>query len=94
MSVDRFGNHSLIVCDDPTHFMGTAETPQDATDRPDVCLRTAMRTRPNGCATIEREWDHVVWGCGHDVNLITDRPFETVTRLSGQPLSPIYLWIL
>ncbi len=86
MSVDRFRDHVLIVRDDPTYFMSTAETPQDAADRPDISLCTTTRARPNGRATIEREWNHIVWGCGHDLNLITDRPFETVTRLSGQPL--------
>ncbi len=91
MAVDRFRNHILVVRDDPTHFMGTAETPQDSADGPDISLCTTLRARPNGCTTVERERNHIVWVRSHDPNLITVRPYQTVTRLSGRLLLAIYL---
>ncbi len=68
MSVDGFRNHILVIRDDPAHLVSTAITPEDAADRPDIGLRTAMRARAYRRASIEREWNHIVWSRGHDSN--------------------------
>ena len=94
MSVDSLRNHIFVIRDDPAHLVGTTIAPEYASDRPDIALRAAMRARAYRRASIEREWNHIVRSCSHDLNLITDQPSETVIRLSGQPLSPIYLWNL
>ena len=65
MPVDSFRNHILVIRDDPTHLMGTAIAPEYASDWPDIGLRTATRARAYRRTSIERKWNHIVWGCGH-----------------------------
>ncbi len=66
MAVDSLWNYILVIRDDPTHLMSTAIAPEDAADRPDIGLRTAMRARAYRRSSIEREWNHIVWSCGHE----------------------------
>jgi hypothetical protein len=65
MSVDGFWNHIFVIRDNPAHLMGAAIAPEYASDWPDIGLRAAMRTRAYRSASIERKWNHIVWGCGH-----------------------------
>ncbi len=68
MPVDSLRNHILVIRDDPAHLVGAAIAPEYASDRPDIGLRAAMRARAYRRASIEREWNHIVWSCGHEPN--------------------------
>ena len=65
MAVDSLGNYILVIGNDPTHLMSTAIAPEYASDWPDIGLRAAMRARAYRRSSIEREWNHIVWSCGH-----------------------------
>ncbi len=68
MPVDSLRNNILVIRDDPAHLVSTAIAPEDAADRPDIGLRTAMRARAYRRASIERKRNHIVWSRGHDSN--------------------------
>ena len=63
--IDSLGYDVLVVGDNPANFVDIAITPQDSTDRPDIRLRTAVRTGSNRRATIQREGNNVIGRCGH-----------------------------
>ncbi len=65
MAGDGLGNYILVIRDDPAQLMSTAIAPEYASDWPDIGLHAAMRARAYRRASIEREWDHIVWSCGH-----------------------------
>lgn len=60
MSIDCFGNHILVIGDDPAYFVSITVTPQDPADWPDIGLCTAMRARANRIPAVDREWNHIV----------------------------------